>query len=138
GGTMGEVEPDHVDAGAQYVLQHARGVGGRAQGGDDLGAAEGVLAHACGTEGSGPHAITAAAARRRQGGVGGGRGRAGGPRRPGRNGRQSPKRSATIGLVRSTCTTKPSATCSSTCIRSAPSGDSQRSPGWNMLPAVSA
>ncbi len=47
GGTLGlagrvavaEVQTHDVDAGAEQILQHARRVGGRAEGGQDLGAA---------------------------------------------------------------------------------------------------
>ena len=36
--TVAEVEANHVHAGAEEILQHARRVGGRSEGGEDLGA----------------------------------------------------------------------------------------------------
>src|SRR5690606_35744854 len=36
---VGEVQADHVDAGTEQFVKHARRVGGRAEGGEDLGAA---------------------------------------------------------------------------------------------------
>src|SRR5690606_18195341 len=39
---VGEVEADHVDAGAEQRLQHARRVGCRSEGGKDLGAAQAI------------------------------------------------------------------------------------------------
>jgi len=35
---MAEVEAHHVDAGAEQILQHARRISGRTEGGKDLGA----------------------------------------------------------------------------------------------------
>ena len=36
GGAVREIEPHHVDAGADHALEHGGVAGGRAEGGDDL------------------------------------------------------------------------------------------------------